>query len=67
MSVKELIVQWLREAGKEKRAAQLERELDEDNRFLSAEVGADVDSGPIRYVERWGNEGSFVSLFCERE
>jgi len=66
MTVRELIRDLLREAGKDKRADQLFAEL-EDNDFGNTQIGADVDSGPIRYVESISNEGPcFVGLKCER-
>lgn len=67
MTVRELICGLLREAGKDKRAAQIYAEL-EENEFANTPVGADVDAGPIRYVESINNEWPcFVGLNCERE
>jgi len=65
MTVKDLICEWLKEAGKDKRAAQLAEEL-EENHFANLSVGADCAEVPyIRYVEKWGNEGSYVGLKVE--
>lgn len=66
MNVREIIRAFLIEAGKSEQVEKLYVEL-EDNEFANTEVGADVDSGPIRYVESINNEfPTFVGLDCER-
>lgn len=65
MTVKELIKEWLEEAGEPEFANVINAKLNE-NEFAEKEVGADVDAGPIRYAESWGHETGFVSLNCER-
>jgi hypothetical protein len=65
MTVKELIRDLLIEAGKDKRAAQIFKELDE-NDVGESYVGADVDADAIRYVDRIINEAPmYIGLKCE--
>jgi len=65
MKVKELIRDLLIEAGKNKRAMQIFKELDA-NEVGEADIGADVDSDAIRYCESIINEApGYVALKCE--
>lgn len=66
MNVREIIRAFLIEAGKDNEGERLYAEL-EDNEFANMEVGADVDAGPVRYVESIANEfPTCVLLDCER-
>ena len=65
MQVRDLIKALLEECGQEKRAAQIHKQL-EDNDIGILDVGANVGSGPICYVDRINNEmPCFMGLECE--
>lgn len=66
MTVRELIKDLLIESGKEKRAMQVYREL-EESEYGNTEIGADIPGiSEIKYVQSISNElPCFVGLKCE--